>query len=368
MKIIIDPRSNYSYSSFYIKELMDLCGKCNMCYSLKPFSKLDDIDNDMRFVVDYEQEYKKVFLHLNDMSTLKEKDYDWCDIYGSVNANFQRYPKENYPKLISLAPSFGIRNDNLLKTLWSTLQVFFINSLQILKHKEWNKNTSRMECNPFSNIKHHFGRRYKTWKYRLPLSAYKNIIPSTDNYVFFLSTLWYSDEWNKNDETVNLRRAHFIRACRSINQSINQSIPQLNPIKFEGGLLADKSSSNEKFADVLAEHGEPFTIWIEKTKRSALVFNTPAFWDCHGWKLGEYLALGKCIISTKLNNDLPCPLEHGKNIHFVEDNEESMREAIEYILAHPDYRHKLEQGAKEYWEKYGTPEASLRLLGIKASE
>ena len=63
--------------------------------------------------------------------------------------------------------------------------------------------------------------------------------------------------------------------------------------------------------------------------------------------------------------DLPYPLEHGVNIHFVENSEESMREAIEYILSHPEYRHKLEQGAKEYWNKYGTPEASLKLLGIQ---
>ena len=94
------------------------------------------------------------------------------------------------------------------------------------------------------------------------------------------------------------------------------------------------------------------------------MFNTPAFWDCHGWKLGEYLALGKCIVSTKLSNDLPYPLEHGVNIHLVENTEEAMREAIEYIISHPDYRHKLERGAREYWEKWGTPAASLNLLGI----
>ena len=39
--------------------------------------------------------------------------------------------------------------------------------------------------------------------------------------------------------------------------------------------------------------------WISKTKQSAIVFNTPAFWSCHGWKLGEYLAMGKCIISVR---------------------------------------------------------------------
>ena len=42
-----------------------------------------------------------------------------------------------------------------------------------------------------------------------------------------------------------------------------------------------------------------------------------------------------------------------------------MREAIEYILSHPEYKHKLEQGAKQYWNNYGTPEVSLKLLGIQ---
>ena len=103
---------------------------------------------------------------------------------------------------------------------------------------------------------------------------------------------------------------------------------------------------------------------MEKTKRSVLVFNTPAFWDCHGWKLGEYLAMGKCIVSTELSNDLPFPLEHGKNIHFVENDKDEIKEAIKYIIRHPDYRIKLENGARLYWEQYGTPEASLKLLGL----
>jgi glycosyltransferase involved in cell wall biosynthesis len=105
--------------------------------------------------------------------------------------------------------------------------------------------------------------------------------------------------------------------------------------------------------------------WLEKTKQSAVVFNTPAFWNCHGWKLGEYLALGKCIVSTKLQNDLPFPLEHGKNIHFVENNQDAMGEAIEYIISHPDYRQKLESGARAYWDAYGSPIAALKLLGVE---
>ncbi len=354
MKIIIDPRSSYAYGSFYVLGLQMVFGKSHITYDIAPFKNLGLIDNDMRFILQRSNGETKVYIHAHDSYHILQPDYEWCDVYGCVNANFMHYPKEKYPKLISLAPSFGIRVGSLWSALWKGLVAFFNNPHAILQCKEWNKLTNRMECNPYANIKHHFSRRYKTWKNRLPISVYINTVQSEDNYIYFLSTLWYSDEWNKNDEGVNLRRALFIRACKTTPKC-----------QFEGGLLGDNFSSNNLFSDVYTSHRETFPNWIKKTKRSALVFNTPAFWNCHGWKLGEYLALGKCIISTKLSNDLPYPLEHGKNIHFVEDDEESMREAIEYILAHPVYRHKLEQGAREYWEQYGTPEASLKLLGIE---
>ena len=355
MKIIIDPRSNYAYGSYYAVGLLDLFGKENISYKLKPFEDLDDLGNDMRFVMHDGLMQKRVFLHLNDSYRIIAKDYAWCDIYGCVNANFSHCPRERYSKLVSMVPSFGIRvEDSLASVAINAIrQLISIFSI-VLNKAEYNKYIEKMEVNRIANLKHYFGRRYRTWKNRLPIAEYNVDVPSEDGYIFFLSTLWYSNEENKNDETVNLRRAKFIRACKS-----------LKGVVFEGGLLGNKLSSNEKFADVMAAHGEPFEKWIKKTKRSTVVFNTPAFWDCHGWKLGEYLALGKCIVSTKLSNDLPYPLEHGVNIHFVEDTEESMREAIEYILAHPEYRYKLEKGAREYWEKYGTPEASLRLLGIQ---
>lgn len=355
MEVIIDPRSSYAYGSFYINGLLQQYGEKNIHYSLSPFRELDGLGNDMRFLLKNGQQKTKVFLHLNDSFHIRRKDYQWCDMYGCVNTNFEHYPISQYSKLVSLVPSFGISLYGKWRTMSLAIRCFTQIWREVISREAWNKYTNQAEINTYNNIKHYFGRGYyKIWKNRLPLSTYVNDAQSENNYIFFLSTLWYSDEWNQNDEGVNLRRAHFIRACKSINN-----------VHFDGGLLADKSSSSAKFADVLAEHGEPMKSWLEKTKRSAIVFNTPAFWDCHGWKLGEYLALGKCIVSTKLSNDLPHPLEHGVNIHFVENSEESMREAVEYILTHPDYRHKLEKGARKYWESYGTPEASLKLLGIE---
>lgn len=37
---------------------------------------------------------------------------------------------------------------------------------------------------------------------------------------------------------------------------------------------------------------------------------------------------------------------------------------IKYMLAHPGYRRQLEANIHDYWQRYGTPEASLKLLGL----
>ena len=354
MKIIIDPRSSYSYSSFYLWGLKHCFGKSRISYALKPFKGLADPGNNMRFIIVSGKNRKNVFIQADDSNRISKLDYEWSEVYGSVNANFRFSPKESYPKLVSLAPSFGVRNEeSILLAMGGGLIHFMQTWRSVIQREEWSVSLQRNESNGFKNVKHFFSRRYKGWKNRLPLSVYTNDIQSEDNYIFFLSTLWYSDQYNKNDETVNLSRARFIRACRSISS-----------LSFEGGMVGEITPSNHDFHDLVIQERIPFPVWLEKTKRSALVFNTPAFWGCHGWKLGEYLALGKCIISTPLINDLPHPLEHGINVHFVDNTEQSMVEAIEYILSHPDYRHTLEAGARSYWEEFGTPEKSLYLLGL----
>ena len=351
IKIIIDPRSSYTYGSFYLYGLIALFGKENVSFSLNPFKELPDIGWNMRFIA-VKDSVTKYFIHTDDGCNIRKQDYQWCDVYGHVNANFKEAPKRDYPKLVSLVPSFGIRALSDRQALFMSIHNLLIAMPFVLNRTEWKKNANKVEINRYQNIKHYFGRIYKTQHNRVTYYDYTIPCSSEDNYVFFCSTLWNDTPSNSNDTGVNLRRAIFMRACKSIPNLV-----------FEGGFVADESSSKEKFSDLITS-GVSLSDWIAKTKKSALVFNTPAFWNCHGWKLGEYLALGKCIISTPLSNDLPAPLEHGIHIHYVEPTIDALRDAIVFIVSHKDYRLKLEQNAKAYWEKYGTPENSLHLLGL----
>lgn len=339
MKAIIDPVDDILYMSFYVYGLEKMLGKNNVYFSMRPFADLSlqsRHSKSIRFVIDCDGAQKKYVIDGNDSFQIHEELYNWCDVYGSVNTNYGKVSEKYHGKLVALCPSFGVR-------CWSYPQ--------IISHAFRNFH------DPISTFKKWMGKHKRLMQrpeYEEYLSSSKQD-DSYSQYVFFISTLWYNDEWNKNDDGVNSRRATFIRACKSVEGLV-----------FEGGLVSQgkERSSEGLFADCLSK-AVPMKEWLEKTRRSALVFNTPAFWDCHGWKLGEFLALGKCIVSTKLSNDLPAPMEHGKNIHFVENSQESMRDAVEYILTHSDYRKTLENGARAYWEQYGSPIASLKLLGIE---
>lgn len=335
---IVNPLNHIAYASYYIYALRKVLGKASVWFDCTPFRDLSVESQQSRGLLFTLRQAGspeiKYFICGNDSYRIEEEIYDWCDVYASVNANFGKTPGR--AKLVSLVPSFGVKVWGMGGTVLRALSnaVHYQRIVHDRKVKTFIGNYKRLLDRPF----------------------YADMAPepSSSDYVFFCSTLWYNDEYNQNDRKVNARRANFIRACKGIDS-----------IRFEGGFVPQQGrSSSELFADCLSATSYPYRTWLQKTKQSALVFNTPAFWDCHGWKLGEYLALGKAIISTPLSNDLPAPLTHGVNIHFVDDDIDSIREAITYIINHPDYKERLERGARAYWASYGTPDKSLELIGI----
>lgn len=268
-----------------------------------------------------------------DFDTIDNSCYQWCDIYGKVNTNWEKTPKSDFPKIVSLAPSFGIRIWNLQQTIFYAL-------------------SNLLKSGNLSESRKFIGKYKRQFSLRLPMEAY-NPVHAQDNFIFHVSTLWQNDEYNQNDERVNIPRANFMEVCKLL--------PEIN---FEGGFYHSGTHPlNDRFKDlVLHGYMSPKT-YLQKTKVSTVVFNTPAYWNCHGWKLGEYLALGKAIISTPLSNALPEPLIHGETIHIINDRDE-MDRAVRLLLHDAAYRHKLEQGARAYYLRNATPEKSIALLGL----
>lgn len=322
MKVSVDYNCNILYASQYLEILRSMF---KLSFNKSPFDSIPQKKNLFLFSVNDRNRLFKFVIDFADSSAINDKAYEWSDVYGKINYNLL---SGNYPdtqKIVKISPSFGV--------------------------KIWEKYTSVYHA--FHNyIKFFPGINFKSLlsnyviqKNRLNLSEYTRH-GSDKNYIFFASTIWNKENHCYDESETNNFRADFIRSCKSIDS-----------INFEGGFAPNKE--NGSYSDLIMLSRISIHEYIEKTKRSACVFNTPAVFSCHGWKLGEYLALGKAIISTPLKNELPIPLEHGVNVHFVSGKRNEIIEAIRKICSDDTYRIHLEAGAYNYWLHYGHPQNAI---------
>lgn len=346
MKIFVDPRANIVYSSFYIQGLVELFGKNSLCFEMKPFSTLiqnkgiEDFDQYFSFIIQSKKGEYKICIDYRDKSNLNINALKWCDVYGKVNFNrssndYIIIPEELKNRIIPIGPNFGIK-------IWNTIQTI----------EKFISNYFKCYDNLPVNFRAFFSGYH--WQIKRNTIDFYQKSKSDSNYVFHVSSLYKN---LKGRENTNSWRAEFIRSCKN-NTNCN----------FEGGLLIKSLDGlTVQYKDIITRKYFPPLQYIENIKKSAFVFNTPAIWNCHGWKLGEYLALGKAIISTPFINEMPEPMINGENILFV-TTEKELSEAVDLLLKDHWLRAHLENGARKYYEKWLEPKKVIKRLLNKCIE
>jgi hypothetical protein len=289
MKLFIDPRSTINYSSFYIQGLYDYFGKSNVRFSAKYFAELQDIDMLMAFVLIENEKITRFIIDYRDNNDVITGAYLWTDVYAKINLNRNTLilPQNEPDKIVHIPPSFAIKIWNPLELLFRLSCNFF--KAGIIRHR----NDKNIHLRPARWL-----RNYLSLLKRQKLDGYENTddkeIPG---YVFFVSTYW-SGCVDTNDF-----RRQYILSCHNEPE-----------IDFQGGFFVNKGwSVMEDIPQELRYYRFiSHSNYLKNIKKSIFVFNTPAVCDCHGWKLGEFLCMGKPIISTPLVNELPVPMEHVK--------------------------------------------------------
>lgn len=177
----------------------------------------------------------------------------------------------------------------------------------------------------------------------------------SDNYVFFVSTLW------RGQDDCNRARINFIRACLKLSKE--------GVIRFEGGLIPDAEQNLGGIEDIVWTDHVAYDEYLQKMQRSAICFNTPAYFGCHGWKLPEFFSMGKAVLSTPFVNELPKPLTHKKNVFFVKDSsEDELYKGIYTMMTNKPMRMHLAQGAIEYYKDFMSPKACVSLFVMNSTD
>jgi len=312
-KIYIYGLCDVFYDGYYIQGLREVYK--NVEFNVSKFPKFNQ--GTFAFILNDNNQTTKVIIDSRDSNQINKAQLEWCDVYGKVNYNTDNLSSEDQKKIVAIGPSFGIKIWNLTKTFFYLVSNFVRFRKSIANKREFAAN---------------YWRQYK----RLKLEEY-NPIHSSVNEVFFISSIW------KHEKETNRNRSLFIEACKSNTD-----------LYFEGGFAPRKNGDNLGLDSLLYSKIVSLKVYMKKIKNSSVVFNTPAVLSCHGWKLGEFLALGKAIITTSHHNILPADLEANKHVIYVE-NEDEIKKSINRLIADIDFKTKLEFESRNYFNQYLSP-------------
>ncbi|MEE9409074.1 MAG: hypothetical protein V3V28_13480 [Polaribacter sp.] len=324
MKVYIDPACNILYSSFYIIGIKEYYGKNNVHFSNKEYFKDFSFNNQFfSFVTQDHNNIKKVIIDFADSSDINQKALRWCDVYGKINLAEEDFNLSK--KIIPIGPSFGVK----IYSLFDTLTFSVLNYL-----KSYNRIGNKRLF--FSNYKSQFKRiKLKDYSFKI----------NKENYIYFIATLW------KKEEKTNTERANFIKACKTSNL-----------VNFEGGFAPRSRDDMPDFKYLTLSTRVTMKDYLLKINKSAIAFNTPAVLDCHGWKLAEFLCLGKVIVSTKLSRKLPKPLLNNEDFLITDGTKDDLQNKIEYILKNESVRIKMQENARKYFNNELAPKSVIKRL------
>lgn len=322
--VVVHPASELSYASYVLEGLAAVLGPSSIRYSTDGFSEGFTGGRVLAFYRG-DDPAARCFLAFHDHPRVRPRGMEWARVYGMVNVR----EEDVAGGVVALGPTFGVR----LTSPWLTAR-------HLVHASAW------AGIRPVQAAAARARAAYQHQRRRTTIAHYQ-ASPSDPDYAFFAA--W---PWVKHTE-VNPPRARFIEACH-----------RAPGLTFEGGFAPRRRRDLPDVLALSAPRRYSIAEYLTKSARSAVAFNNPAVHQCHGWKLGEFLALGKAIITLPLSRALPAPLEHGVHVHVVDGSPESLDDALARLRGDHEYRRALETNAREWYERTLAPAAlARRLLG-----
>jgi hypothetical protein len=295
-------------------------------FDASPFSAFKHTKDYVPMVLDDGKgNVRRIVIDFGDTRTFRKHLYEWTDVYAKVNLTPEDFAE--YDKMMPLGPaSLGIR----LHAKWAIPLVAMRNFLK-----------ARTRIPSIAD----FFASYKAGMRRLTFKGYQHPLTSTTDYVHFVSTLW------KDDKVANDYRVHFMEA-----------VQRAGGMQFEGGFAPRADGQYLGYDRYIGPAFESLETYRQKIGKSFVVFNTPAVKQCHGWKLPEFMAWGKAIISTPPVRMFPEPLVDGVHWLITDGSVDDIEAKIKMLKANPELHAQLEVNARAYFDKYLRPDIVMRRI------
>jgi hypothetical protein len=166
--------------------------------------------------------------------------------------------------------------------------------------------------------------------------------------IFFQTRVWtQADCETEPIEPLNESRVALARALR-------KNFPK----HFRGGVIPTPLA-RERYPDALTTEPTRPSQYLAISRRSLIGISTRGLHHSVPFKLPEYLAGSKCVVSEPLRNELPEPLADGREVRFFHGVDECLAICDE-LLRRPERAHELRQGAWKYYRDHVAPAAHAR--------
>ncbi len=328
----IDPRFAPQHATYYLRGILDHTAAERLPFTTRGFPRDYTDAQPLAFVLQRGSHRARIYISAGDKAGLDHGALRWADVYGKVNLDLETVPATDAHKIVPIGPGHGLRIWDLTATVEAAVR-------------------TRRSGSRLFGLRAHVREFWATYRRREEEAAYRPGC-SEERYVYYNSWLW------AKHGDVNPPRAEYVAAC--------QDLAADGFIDFEGGFTARRRADMPEYDAFTARRRYSLPDYLERIKRSAVVFNNPAVHQCHGWKLAEFLRLGKAIISLPLSRAMPAPLVDGHHYHVVAPDRDAMKAAIRRIIEDGDYRRRLEVAARAYWLAHLQPQTVIERLADHA--
>lgn len=168
--------------------------------------------------------------------------------------------------------------------------------------------------------------------------------------ILFQSRVWNPEKYPFFDaeelEQLNEMRAKVVRALKSEFGD-----------RFVGG-LAPNDYAKYRYPDCITNQRYDRPSYLNLVKQSLITVTTTGLQHSEGWKLAEFLAASKCIVSEPPRNKLPFPFEDGVNYISLASPEECV-EGCDKLFRDTEFATAMRFRNYEYYTKYVDPDSYL---------
>ena len=240
-----------------------------------------------------------------------------ADVYAKTNVSVQTRDESG---IVPLGPTFGLRylNADILKIAARDVLAGDYNKWLLVAKRE-------------------------------PLSAY---LQQRKNKGRLQNIFYLNYPWKKHRKLTAFRL--------SIIQSL-QTLDRDGLICFEGGFSKRRFGYHEGLREVSADRLYGHSEYLSSLVSTKIVLNTPAVHSCLGWKMGEFLCLGRCMLSFPIPNVMPYDFKHGVHFHQIEDLGE-LESTLKSLMNHATYVESIQQQALAYFDMHVRPARVMERL------